>query len=97
MAIILGADHYAPLRHAYALNAQMLKFLEVTERWFQLLMCPRRKLPVMDTAQNDQRACGADCGQQHIFLGIPDITLQGQKIIRGCAANYRDQPFKNFK
>lgn len=32
MAIILDADHYAPLRHAYALNAQMLKFPEVTER-----------------------------------------------------------------
>lgn len=32
MAIIVGADHYAPLRHPDALNAQILKFLEIQGR-----------------------------------------------------------------
>ena len=50
----------------------------------------------MDLAHEDDGACRADGGVEHVGLGIPDISLRAEECIGRLAGAHRDAPLKEF-
>lgn len=52
---------------------------------------------VVDAAQEQQGAGGADQGAEHVPLGVPDVSLRAQESVRGLASGDRREPFQHLE
>ena len=54
------------------------------------------KNAIMKIRKEQERANGADEGEEHIFLSVPNVTLASDKIVGGASAADGRAPFNQF-